>query len=151
DATPVPAKTVPGASPTIATTIARRRAIEEEEEEAKRHKPGSPGAKAPRAPVKSDDRRERGRLTVDKLLNDEQRERSLASLRRKRERDARRASGVQQTREKIMREVTIPEVITIQELANRMSEKSVDVIRLLMKQGAMHTINDVIDADTAEL
>ena len=145
-----PPKTVPG-SPVTATTVARRRAIEEEEEEAKRGKPGGPGVKPTRAPIKGDDRRERGRLTVDKLLNDEQRERSLASLRRKRERDARRASGIQQSREKIMREVTIPEVITIQELANRMSEKSVDVIRLLMKQGAMHKINDVIDADTAEL
>ncbi len=134
-----------------AGTAARRRAMEEEEEEAKRGKPGGPGVKAPRAPVKPDDRRERGRLTVDKLLNDEQRERSLASLRRKRERDARRASGISQSREKIVREVTIPEVITIQELANRMSEKAVDVIRLLMKQGAMHTINDVIDTDTAEL
>ncbi|MBN9279312.1 MAG: translation initiation factor IF-2, partial [Hyphomicrobium sp.] len=107
---------------------------------------------APRPPVKvADDRRERGKLTVDKLLNDEQRERSLASLRRKRERDARRASGIQISRDKIVREVTIPEVITIQELANRMSEKSVDVIRFLMKQGAMHQINDAIDADTAEL
>src|SRR5690606_33359586 len=67
------------------------------------------------------------------------------------ERDARRASGIQLSRDKIVREVTIPEVITIQELANRMSEKSVDVIRFLMKQGAMHKINDVIDADTAEL
>jgi hypothetical protein len=50
-----------------------------------------------------------------------------------------------------MREVIIPEVITIQELANRMTERSVDVIKLLMAQGAMHKINDVIDADTAEL
>jgi translation initiation factor IF-2 len=50
-----------------------------------------------------------------------------------------------------MREVIIPEVITIQELANRMTERSVDVIKLLMGQGAMHKINDVIDADTAEL
>jgi len=146
--TPAP-RTTPGTP--AATPIARRRVMEEEEEDAKRRGPGGPGAKAPRTPLKVDDRRERGRLTVDKLLNDEQRERSLASLRRKRERDARRASGIQQTREKIMREVTIPEAITIQELANRMSEKSVDVIRLLMKQGAMHKINDVIDADTAEL
>ncbi len=129
----------------------RRRTLEEEEEEAKRGKLGGPGAKAPRAPIKSDDRRERGRLTVDKLLNDEQRERSLASLRRKRERDARRASGIPQSREKIVREVIVPEVITIQELANRMSEKAVDVIRFMMKQGAMHKMNDVIDADTAEL
>jgi translation initiation factor IF-2 len=50
-----------------------------------------------------------------------------------------------------MREVIIPEVITIQELANRMTERSVDVIKLLMAQGEMHKINDVIDADTAEL
>ncbi|MGE4185997.1 MAG: translation initiation factor IF-2 associated domain-containing protein, partial [Hyphomicrobiaceae bacterium] len=90
----------------VASTVARRRAIEEEEEDAKRRGPGGPGAKPARTPLKVDDRRERGRLTVDKLLNDEQRERSLASLRRKRERDARRASGIQQSREKIMREVT---------------------------------------------
>ena len=56
-----------------------------------------------------------------------------------------------QPRDKVMREVIIPEVITIQELANRMTERSVDVIKLLMGQGAMHKINDVIDADTAEL
>ena len=54
-------------------------------------------------------------------------------------------------REKVSREVTIPEVITIQELANRMTERAVDVIKFLMKQGEMHTINDVIDADTAQL
>ena len=50
-----------------------------------------------------------------------------------------------------MREVIIPEVITIQELANRMTERAVDVIKFLMRQGEMHKINDVIDADTAEL
>ena len=54
-------------------------------------------------------------------------------------------------KEKLIREVVIPEAITIQELANRMSERAVDVIRLLMKQGAMHKITDVIDADTAQL
>ena len=54
-------------------------------------------------------------------------------------------------KEKLVREVTIPEAITIQELANRMAERSVDVIKLLMKQGQMATINDVIDADTAQL
>ena len=51
----------------------------------------------------------------------------------------------------MLREVTIPEAISIQDLANRMSERAVDVIRLLMKQGQMATINDVIDADTAQL
>ena len=120
-----------------------------EEEDSRRKGPG--GAKLPQRTVKPEERRNSTRLTVDKLLNDEQRERSMASLRRKREREARQRSGVQQSREKIVREVIIPEVITIQELANRMTEKSVDVIRLLMKQGAMHTINDAIDADTAEL
>ncbi|MBI5132931.1 MAG: translation initiation factor IF-2, partial [Rhodopseudomonas palustris] len=54
-------------------------------------------------------------------------------------------------KEKLVREVVVPEAISIQELANRMSERAVDVIRLLMKQGAMHKINDVIDADTAQL
>ena len=54
-------------------------------------------------------------------------------------------------KEKLIREVIIPEAITIQELANRMTERAVDVIRLLMKQGAMHKITDVIDADTAQL
>ena len=55
------------------------------------------------------------------------------------------------TKEKVAREVIIPEVITIQELANRMSERAVDVIKFLMKQGEMHTINDVVDTDTAQL
>ena len=59
--------------------------------------------------------------------------------------------GIPQAREKIVREVVIPEVITIQELANRMTERAVDVIKYLMKEGEMHKINDVVDADTAEL
>ena len=59
--------------------------------------------------------------------------------------------GIPQNREKIVREVVIPEVITIQELANRMTERAVDVIKYLMKEGAMHKINDVVDGDTAEL
>src|SRR5690606_13096378 len=80
-----------------------------------------------------------------------QRERSLASLKRRRERERLRAMGIPQQREKIVREVVIPEAITIQELSNRMSERAVDVIKFLMKQGAMHKITDVIDADTAEL
>ena len=107
--------------------------------------------KGARAPARSGDERQRGKLTVDQLLNREQRERSMASLKRKREREKMKAMGVAQPREKIVREVIIPEVITIQELANRMTERAVDVIKLLMKQGAMHKINDVIDADTAEL
>jgi translation initiation factor IF-2 len=77
------------------------------------------------------------------------RERSVASFRRRTQRLKGHASN--EPKEKLVREVTIPEAISIQDLANRMSERAVDVIRLLMKQGQMVTINDVIDADTAQL
>jgi translation initiation factor IF-2 len=110
------------------------------------------GAKVTKAPVRAgEERRERGKLTINNAFDEAQRQRSLASLRRKREREKLKQAGIQQPRDKVMREVTIPEVITIQELSNRMAERAVDLIRLLMSQGAMHKINDVIDADTAEL
>ena len=99
---------------------------------------------------RGEERRVRGKLTIANALDDEQRQRSLASLRRRQERQKRQAvepgDGA-----KIAREVVVPEAITIQELANRMAERAVDVIKFLMKQGEMHKINDVIDADTAEL
>ena len=84
-------------------------------------------------------------------MDDSQRERSLASLRRQRERLKKQALGMPEPRKKIIREVQLPEAITIQEFANRMAERSVDVIKFLMKQGQMHKINDIIDSDTAEL
>jgi translation initiation factor IF-2 len=133
-------------------TVAKRKLdIEpaEAEEEARGKKKGTKVAKAP-ARV-GEERRERGKLTINNAFDEAQRQRSLASLRRRREREKLRQAGIQQPRDKVMREVIIPEVITIQELANRMTERAVDVIRLLMSQGAMHKINDVIDADTAEL
>jgi translation initiation factor IF-2 len=80
----------------------------------------------------------------------EVRERSVASFRRRTQRRLKGAAG-NESKEKLVREVTIPEAITIQELANRMAERAVDVIRLLMKQGQMVKITDVIDADTAQL
>lgn len=98
-----------------------------------------------------DDRRLKGRLTITNALDDRQRERSLASLKRKRERLKKQNLGPAEPREKISREVIIPEYITIQELANRMAERAVDVIKFLMKEGQMHKINDLVDADTAEL
>jgi translation initiation factor IF-2 len=128
-------------------------AVTREEEESR----GSPrGRKAgPRTPavktVKTDERRERVKLTINNAFDEKQRERSLASLKRKREREKLKAMGIPQVREKIAREVVIPEVITIQELANRMTERAVDVIKFLMKEGEMHKINDVLDVDTAEL
>lgn len=100
---------------------------------------------------RSEARRREGKLTIAKALSDEERVRSLASVRRARERERRLARGETQPQHKISREVVLPEAITIQELANRMAERSVDVIKLLMKQGNMAQINDVIDADTAEL
>ncbi|MDN5002882.1 translation initiation factor IF-2 [Bradyrhizobium sp. GCM10027634] len=107
-------------------------------------------AAAPKTTHKPGPQKERGRLTVVTALNaDDVRERSIASFRRRTQRLKGHASN--EPKEKLVREVTIPEAITIQELANRMSERAVDVIRMLMKQGAMHKITDVIDADTAQL
>jgi translation initiation factor IF-2 len=131
---------------------AGRLALEAEEDEAPRSR--RPGAARPAAPARPAPRagaeKQRGRLTVINALNqDEVRERSVASFRRRTQRL--KGFAANEAKEKLSREVTIPEAITIQELANRMSERAVDVIRLLMKQGQMATINDTIDADTAQL
>jgi len=126
---------------------------DEGEGRAKSRRPGG-GVEKPAAPPKprSDADRRRGKLTISNALNDDgERARSLAAFRRRQERQKKQAMGGSAVREKVSREVTIPEVITIQELANRMSERAVDVIKFLMKQGEMHTINDVIDTDTAQL
>src|SRR3984893_2091246 len=107
-------------------------------------------APAPKTTAKPAPAKQRGRLTLVTALNaDDVRERSIASFRRRTQRLKGHASN--EPKEKLVREVVIPEAINIQELANRMSERAVDVIRLLMKQGAMHKITDVIDADTAQL
>ncbi|WP_425482812.1 translation initiation factor IF-2 [Aureimonas leprariae] len=97
-----------------------------------------------------DDRRG-GRLTLDKALTSEDgaRGRSLSSMRRRQEKFKR--AQMNQPREKIAREVVIPETITIQELANRMSERAVEIVKYLMAQGQMMKPGDVIDADLAEL
>ena len=105
-----------------------------------------------RAP-KNDDRRGGGKLTVSKVLQDSDRDggRSLASVKRAREKARKMAMGSKEAAQKIYREVILPETITVQELANRMTERSSDVIKALMKMGMMATINQPIDADTAEL
>ncbi|WP_035704293.1 translation initiation factor IF-2 [Bradyrhizobium genomosp. I (2014)] len=156
----------PGTTPARpATTTAQRPggpagrgpavAAEPDEEEAPRQIRRGPGGAARPAPPpktthKPGPQKERGRLTVVTALNaDEVRERSIASFRRRTQRLKGHASN--EPKEKLIREVVIPEAITIQELANRMAERAVDVIRMLMKQGAMHKITDVIDADTAQL
>ncbi|MGK2910928.1 MAG: translation initiation factor IF-2 [Sphingobium sp.] len=101
-----------------------------------------------------DDRRQSGKLTVTKALADDDsaRARSLAALKRAREKERRaHGGGRQQPREKQSRDVVVPESITIQELANRMAEKGADLVKALFKMGTPVTINEVIDQDTAEL
>ena len=95
-------------------------------------------------------RRRTGKLTIANALDDDERQRSLASVKRAREREklARQQRGETQ---KITREVVIPETITVQELASRMAMRAVDLVKEMMKQGQMVTANETLDADTAEL
>ena len=128
--------------------------ITDEDEGPRQVRRGPGGVVRPAAPPKTTAKpapaKQRGRLTLVTALNaDDVRERSIASFRRRTQRLKGHQSN--EPKEKLVREVIIPEAINIQELANRMSERAVDVIRLLMKQGAMHKITDVIDADTAQL
>ena len=134
--------------------VARVAAGPDEDEGPRQIRRGPGGAArpvvAPKPTHKPGPQKERGRLTVVTALNaDDVRERSIASFRRRTQRLKGHAAN--EPKEKLIREVIIPEAITIQELANRMAERAVDVIRMLMKQGAMHKITDVIDADTAQL
>jgi translation initiation factor IF-2 len=101
------------------------------------------------------DRRQSGKLTVTRALNDDEgaRARSLAALKRAREKERRSSYGgrSQQQREKQVRDVIVPDAITVQELANRMAEKGADLVKSLFKLGMMVTVNQTIDHDTAEL
>jgi len=102
----------------------------------------------------ANDRRQAGKLTVTKALNEDEgaRARSLAALKRAREKERRaHFAGQQHVREKQVRDVIVPEAITVQELSNRMAEKAADLIKALFKMGVMVTINQTIDQDTAEL
>ena len=98
-------------------------------------------------------RRHSGKLTISQALDDSgvERVRSLASVRRAREKEKKRAREEQGEIQKQVRDVVVPDAITVQELANRMAERAADVIKKLMELGVMATINQVIDADTAEL
>ena len=101
-------------------------------------------------PSRSGPQKDRGRLTVTSATTEqEDRTRSVAAFRRRTQRM--KGFGAHEAKEKLQREVVLPETITIQELSSRMSERAVDVIKLLMKQGHMAKITDVIDADMAQL
>ena len=119
-------------------------------------RPGvAPRVEAPAAPkavkTKGEDERRRGKLTLNTATSDDEgaRARSLAAMRRRQEKFKR--SSHQETREKIQREVVLPETITIQDLAARMAERAVEVVKYFMKQGQILKPGDIIDADTAEL
>src|SRR5271168_4256248 len=101
-------------------------------------------------PTRGSEQRNRGRLTVaTATAAEDERTRSVAAFRRRTQRL--KGHGQQESKEKIAREIVLPETITIQELASRMSERAVDVIKLLMRQGRMVTLTDTIDADTAQI
>ena len=114
-------------------------------------------AKKPAHPTrdrKGGDERRSGKLTVTRALNEDEgaRARSLAALKRAREKERRaHFAGQSQPREKQVRDVVVPEAITVQELANRMAEKGADLVKALFKMGMMVTVNQTIDQDTAEL
>ena len=106
-----------------------------------------------RAKTAADDRRRSGKLTVNQALTGGEggRQRSMAAMKRKQERQRQKAMGGSVEREKIVREVQLPEAIVVSELANRMAERVAAVVKSLMNAGIMATQNQVIDADTAEL
>ncbi len=123
---------------------------DEEEENTRRGKGGDSKVKVP-VVKRTEPRRRSGKLTVVQALRSDEDKpgRSLAAMRRLREK--RKMAGLEKPQQKVIREVIIPEIITVQELASRLAERSSDVIKALMNMGVMVTITQSIDADTAEL
>ena len=153
---PAPASDTAEAKPAQKPAVrapAREAAAQTEEGEAERPRGRRAGRPEPRrlAPKRGEQRRRSGRLTIAQALDDEERQRSLASLRRLREREKRAQRRSDEPIAKVVRDVVIPETITVQELAGRMAQRGPDVIKTLMGMGIMATINQSLDADTAEL
>jgi len=148
----------PATGATPAETL-RLRPTAEEDDSRRRPggAPGAPGARkvpAPAAKKTTDDRRRTGKIDVQAAIEGEDdRVRSLASVRRQRERERRQAEleRLRADQVKVVREVVLPDHITVQELANRMATRGPEVIKALMKMGVMATITQSLDADTAEL
>ncbi|MBF0561345.1 MAG: translation initiation factor IF-2 [Alphaproteobacteria bacterium] len=146
---------VPAANGAAVKASPSAAAVVPEDDESSDRKKG-PGRVAPvKVPSKrSEPRRRAGKLTITAALEGDDRSergRSIAALRRAQEKERRKLQLQQKSLEKVVREVVIPETITVQELANRMAERGANVIKVLMRMGVMATINQVIDADTAEL
>ncbi|WP_338426519.1 translation initiation factor IF-2 [Sphingopyxis kveilinensis] len=151
DAAPAAAERQGEAAPRPATTSAAPAPRRFTPVEApKRPEPKRPEPKANRG---AENRRQSGKLTVTRALNDDEgaRARSLAALKRAREKEKRSHTSFSGPREKQVREVVVPDTITVQELANRMAEKGSDLVKALFKMGSPVTINQTIDQDTAEL
>lgn len=116
-----------------------------------KQKRSNPAAEKQPPPRTKEPKRRQGKLTIQNLVEDDSdRQRSLASMRRAREREKQRRAGGA-SREKVSREVVVPEAISIQDLAQRMTERAADVVKYLMAQGQMMRATDILDADTAEL
>jgi len=125
---------------------------DEEAEKAKRR--GKADTEKPTRSKGGEQRRRAGKLTISRALNEDETDRSpsIAARRRRLQKQKLKAKGGgAEAPTHVMREVTIPEAITVQELANRMAVRVVDVIKWLMAQGSMAKHNDLLDADTAEL
>ncbi len=130
---------------------APRPIVADEEDDKRPRRPGAKTAPPPRPTRTVGEVKQRSRLTVVTALSSgEERQRSTAAFRRRTQRmTGHRPSDA--PKERITREIVLPETITIQELAGRMAERAVDVVKLLMKQGQMKLVTDLIDADTAQL
>ncbi len=141
----------PGGAPVGAV----RRPASGEEDDGRRRAGGKGApAKPASAPRKGGDERRTGKLSVVTALDEQERVRSIAAYKRHVQRAQRAQLGIKgagDAPQKIVRDVIIPEAITVQELANRMATRAVDIIKSLMKQGQMVTINTSLDADTAQL
>ncbi|MGJ8621866.1 MAG: translation initiation factor IF-2 [Yoonia sp.] len=144
-AAPPPDAAVPGEAAVSRPTAAPRKAERpnDDRDSKGKAKPGRGG----------DDGRRSGKLTLNDALTGREggRQRSMAAMKRKQDRARAKAMGVSAEREKVFREVAVPEAITVSELANRMTERVADVVKALMTNGIMATQNQTIDADTAEL
>ena len=129
-------------------------AATEDDDSANRRRgvPGRAAVKPAPTARRDEPKRRTGKLSVSQALSGDEgaRMRSLAAVKRAREKEKRHLMA-QQPQAKVVRDVVLPETITVQELASRMAERGADVIKSLMKMGVMATINQVIDADTAEL
>ena len=127
----------------------------DEEDRPRRHGAGVPVRREPERPSRGrgvDDRRQSGKLTVSRALDDGEgaRARSLAALKRAREKEKRsHMQGGPSVKQ--VRDVSVPEAITVQELANRMAERGADLVKALFKMGMPVTLTQTIDQDTAEL